>query len=562
VSDEFANYFRRGNKVANVVSTFTNRGSEFELFEQRLRAHSAWKTTIDPTDMNAPRRNLLNFYGIGGIGKSTLIREIQRRLASTVDIPTATLLVDFQEPTSFDTEDFILRVRSAAGELGAPLTAFDLSLAHYWSVVHPEATLQTYVRKNSALRRVSERVGLSGAVQKAVVDVAAAIGTASSLATAGSRLAQLVAKQLKNHGQTRHAIENCPALHMFLDVDKIEAALTYMPALMAWDLAQAPPHRLIVFLDTYEEVTKRGRRIENWIQRICYLLPNVLFVISGRNRLDWQSSDLHGSLGFVGSQHWPGLVSDTADDSTVLAGDLTSSDADRYLQDRLRTEASPAIPPDIRQKIVEASGGWPLYLDIAVGYFQQKAAVGSVIVDDFGVPFPALVSRLMSDLTADERSVLSAASLFDTFDEELLHATVGSVDHTSVLRTLGRPFVKPKSSVAGVYSLHGTLRRALTADKSHWSSLDWKEAAKRAHAFLGTRAAKARSQTDLATCVVAGLGLSHGFQLPIAWLSSAAYRLAAEGGHVEVVHVAQDRFAVGVEGHRKVVGGPFEAVAL
>jgi len=38
----------------------------------------------------------------------------------------------------------------------------------------------------------------------------------------------------------------------------------------------------MVLLDTFEEVTSRSTRdLERWLQRSVFLMPNVLFVITG-----------------------------------------------------------------------------------------------------------------------------------------------------------------------------------------------------------------------------------------------------------------------------------------
>src|SRR6202034_2286894 len=116
----------------------------------------------------------------------TLLYKLQDSVHSTDEIPAATTLIDFQEPTSFGMEDFILKLRIAAGQLGRPCNAFDLAFSFYWSVVHPGTSLSTYTRNNSMLRRVGDKIGISDDMEKVLSEVASTITSASAIAVAGT----------------------------------------------------------------------------------------------------------------------------------------------------------------------------------------------------------------------------------------------------------------------------------------------------------------------------------------------------------------------------------------
>lgn len=509
---------------------FTNRVDETAAFAAFTSAHREWAATIDPVSPDYPRRNVLDFYGFGGIGKSTLLRRLHNSAGGTDGQPAAALLVDFQEPTSFSAEDLVLRLRVAAGQLGHPCSAFDLALAFYWSIVHPGTPLETYTRNNSALHRASEKIGLTNEMQKVLTEVAATVTSASGMATAGSHLIQLVAKKLREGRRHRHAIENCPILPMFLDPDSAAESLTYMPALLAWDLQQSGGEPFYVFLDTYEEVTGRGRQAERPIQRMCYLLPNVMFVIAGRNRLDWDCAELRGALDFVGPECWPGLRPDAPDSQCILLGELSEADADEYLRERLVIGDGPAIPAPVRDRMVSASDGWPLYLDLAAAYFQELHSYGSYDPDTFETSFPALVLRLMSDLPADERSVVYAAALFESFDAGLVRTAAGNVSDSTVQSVLRRPFVKRDTSAFCPYSLHAALRQVLRDDRAYWSEADWTGAATRAFDEIGRRVQARPGRLQLSNYVHQGLRVSHEFRIGVGWLSEACRTLSRQGG--------------------------------
>lgn len=58
----------------------------------------------------------------------------------------------------------------------------------------------------------------------------------------------------------------------------------------------------MVLLDTFEDVGDRTHReMERLLQRVVWLTPNVLFVLTGRSRLEWAEDALAGQLDYTGA---------------------------------------------------------------------------------------------------------------------------------------------------------------------------------------------------------------------------------------------------------------------
>jgi len=534
MADAVFDYFRRGGSDTETRHVFTNRVLERRHFWDALEAHERrCEGTVD-LDVNASRHHVVNFYGVGGIGKSSLLRDLENELRSS-DTPAATAIIDFADASTVDVEAMILRIRTAVGGLGIRCSAFDFALSYYWSIVHPGTTLEAYTKSSSLLARVGERVGLSSDVESSVMDVMSSIVSASSLVHGSTRLAMTVKELVSKRSQGKHAIANCAALPSFLDAGTVATAFNYATALLAWDVAQAGNPRVVFFLDTFEELTARGRSTENAVQRICYLFPNALFVIAGRDRIDWAKESLLGSLDYVGPHAWPDLVRPGSEGlgagMPMLVGELSETDADDYLRSRLVRDREPAIPADVRLQIVQAAEGWPLYLDIAVGQYSEALSVGSTDTIDFGASFPALVARIMTDLDHEERRVLRAAALFTSFDEELVHAAAGGVSRASVRRLLERSFVKRTGPADWPYTLHSALRSALLADDNDdaWDEADWRLAGQRTLSALDDRRSMTGSRGELADCLDLGLRLAHRFRLDVPWLAVLGRHLATRG---------------------------------
>jgi hypothetical protein len=116
----------------------------------------------------------------------------------------------------------------------------------------------------------------------------------------------------------------------------------------------------------------------------------------------------------------------------------------------------------VRERILDAAHGLPLYLDLAASHFVGIIGSGSpVSPDDFGDPFPALVARMMNDLDGNQRAVLRGVSLIGSFDRELARAAGGAVTDGAVASLLNRSFVIDDPGKVLRYSLHPTLREAL-----------------------------------------------------------------------------------------------------
>jgi hypothetical protein len=105
-------------------------------------------------------------------------------------------------------------------------------------------------------------------------------------------------RALREHRTSVRALAGCTRLADLLEAEPDLDTLSYMPHLLAWDLGQLPAGKAVVpvaLLDTFEDVGDRTHRdLERRLQRVVWLMPNVLFVVTGRNRLQWADQGLSG----------------------------------------------------------------------------------------------------------------------------------------------------------------------------------------------------------------------------------------------------------------------------
>jgi hypothetical protein len=332
-------------------------------------------------------------------------------------------------------------------------------------------------------------------------------------------------------------------LSELLDADADIETLSYFPYLLAWDLDRlpAPRPRAVVLLDIFEEITARSTRdMERWLQRSVFLMPNALFVITGRNRLDWADPVRATELDFTGPARWPRLEAGhvRGEPRQHLVGYLSATDADAYLVKALTQDGHPAISKQIRDRVVAASAGLPLYLDLAITtYLDILARGGTPMEEDFGQPLPAVSAKILRDLQRDERDLLRAAALLDAFDLDMLRAACPHVPDSAVLRFASRPFLELDPDRTWRYSLHAILRQAIrdadTGLSDSWSPRERAQVAARIGTYL-EQAAESSAQTgDRSTQVAAVRQATELCMLTgqfFDWLVDAAQKLLTCGG--------------------------------
>lgn len=555
-SSDLRSLFRIQSGDLRAEEVFTDRHDEWDSIRLSLIAQVKRVSGphFDVSDFAGPRQNILVFYGLGGIGKTELSKRLEAHLAADGSVPghwppapseAGRLLpvrIDFARQNGVDFEGMILAIRLALGRLNRPFPAFDLALRRYWDVNHPGDSLEGYMRRHGALRRLLQAAAVPDQIQSVVDDVVAKLelpGVAGSLATTAARD---IITAIRDKRTEVRALARCARLADLMEADQDVETLSYFAYLLAWEVDQLPSaHSVtpVILMDTFEEVSDRTHRdLERLVQRVVWLMPNALFVVTGRNRLQWDDEQLEGQLDWVGPSRWPQLApgADT-EPHQHLVGYLSANDRQDYLRARLVHAGGPLIPADVRDEIAERSHGLPLYLDLAVMRFldlyQRTAAVPGR--DEFRWEFPALVARIVRDLTPGERTVLRTVSLLNSFTVDLATAASGLSHDADALNLVERPFITKDPDAPWPYRMHDLVRSAVreadSTTEDRWSPADWRRTAQRTLQALGDQLPPPGEQGQrqrLMACLSQGLRLACEYELPLGWLVDAAWRYAAE----------------------------------
>jgi len=550
-----------GSNDRSIVAheAFTDRQAQWRAVHVALAEHARITRAAEfqVEDLEAPRENILVFHGVGGIGKTTLSRKLQAVLQHSEQRPQQwpefihpwdrllPVRIDLARSGGSDIEGTVLAVRLAVAALGRPMPAFDLALRRYWEHNHPGEPIEEYLRRRGLFARFSAAAALPDQIQAALGDVAHALLLPGAVGTVLGQGTKVLVKALREHRQAVRALAGCSRLADLLEADPDLDTLSYLPHLLAWDLAQLPKDKQVlpvILLDTFEDIGDRTHRErERLLQRLVWLMPNAFFIVTGRDRLQWADPALEGRLDWTGRSAWPGLATDpetghrrSAGSRQLLIGDFSPDDCRDYLAGCLTRDGHPLISPPVRDAIADASHGLPLYLDLSVMRFLELRRGGhQPRTEDFQHDFPTLIARTVRDLSAEERRVLRSVSLLDSFSVPLATHAAGLAHHAAAIRLIERPFIQDSGTGPWPFHLHTDIRSAIRSSDSsddssddRWSPQDWRHAARRALQALSDQWSTDRSHDRalLLGYLRQGLTLAREFQLELGTLIDAAFQ--------------------------------------
>lgn len=506
--------------------TFSDRREERDAFEMSLISYresisqlgnGKWRAQ----DLQRPRRNVLSFYGVGGVGKSSLLRKLERTIGPNRQSPKhwPEVRVEFEKliPATIDLgrngvsgiEPILVALRAALMESGVSTPAFDIFLAAYWAEVHPNETLKDRVASSSRLGRLTERLGLESHIQGVIGDIGSVLLGSGAVGTSTYSVVKQLISFAKSNKLRKEVFADCELLNEIIAEVDDSAALELSAHLLAWDIERVQidkPLGLVVFLDTIEEADDR---VLEGIEQVLWLLPNVLFVIAGRNRVPWSERSSLPVLLPGASGEWPGLAKNAqAEPRQHLVGNLSKHDSRTFLVSCL-----PDAPNEILSAIESSSDGFPLQLDLAVQRYRQLKSRGEVAPEDFQISFEQLANRVVRDLSSQEQLALMACCLFDSFDESLVQIAAGLEVVGPVRELFKRSLLESGSDTIYGNSLHNVLRQALlnSADMGmgQLSHSDWQLFAERGVAELVRREAlSGKAERRFIVSQIAGIAMA------------------------------------------------------
>lgn len=330
-------------------------------------------------------QNVIMYYGIGGIGKSSLINNLKEY---TKEQGVLFASVDFDDPALRSPYKALISLEK---KIGTTFPHFDIAVTLCFIKRNPKLdswSPNEMTQKAMELLQSSKGVfydptlGLTARIYDEFDDYFV--------------LDETMQKPLA-------ALEECSAT----DIEE------KLPIFFAADLYRHMKNegldKCVLFFDTYEFLWEEGRGEENklrndaWIRTMAgiEMLDNVIFVLSGREKLQWE----------LGSKTWLNKV------QHVLLDMLTPEFAKQYLSIcKIEDET-------IRNSIIKASSGHPYYLDLCVDIYYKFINSGITITQEsFGGGFQEIQELFFRSLAENEIFVLRILSVPRFYDFEIFEA--------------------------------------------------------------------------------------------------------------------------------------------
>jgi tetratricopeptide (TPR) repeat protein len=498
-----ANFDRVFDPDYSGVDLFTGRGVECEVFERALVRHVEQVLAGSVTLEDVARRNVLTFYGIAGIGKTELSRHLERWLLGEPILPAEwgdplrfdqdvrTVRIDFHGSGVVDAADLVLRLRAAASGSARRFAAFDLGFAAWWAHAHPGTPLPQV--------RSSAGADVRGQMTDTLNDILSDAGLRFGAGPLTVRMGIRLGDAIRSHRLRGVTLRQCAPLAAVIEQAR-EDASPYVAAtlagLLSWDLRQLHPAQtplIVAFADAAEYIQAADRSQERLFNRVVYLTPQILWVITSRNRRDWYSTELIGTFPSAGPRMWPELSPDVGNEPCQhVVGDLPDADVLRYLRAASGSGGNPELGSEVIDRVRHGAHGLPLYLDLSMALAREvgQASDRSLDPDTFGGSLPQLVIRIFADLPDVERDVARAASLLPRFDPSLV-AQAARVLLGDAERFCRKSLVSRDDHPLFPFRLHDAVRLAI-ADEPITSQGAWATADRAACAGRLLEALRAR----------------------------------------------------------------------
>jgi tetratricopeptide (TPR) repeat protein len=468
----------------SAVGPFTDRRNESEIFADSLLGHLE-QMADGAASLGRPRQNVLTFYGIGGIGKTRLSCRLERWFAGDLSEPgewgtplrldqeIMTVRFDFHGSSAVNAADIVLRLRAAVASRIRRFPAFDLGLAAWWASAHPGTPLPAI--------RSSAGFDVKGQITDTLNDILSEAGARFGLGPLTVRVADQIVRAVLGRHRSRKALGECPPLEALVEEarrDPSPYVAATLAGLLTWDLERlhiAEKPVLVAFADTVEHVQEADRTQERLLNRIIHLTPGILWVVTSRDRLDWDSSHLGAVLPATGPNVWPGLApSARTEPRQHLVGDLSDTDVVRYLSAASGTFGNPVLSTEVIERIRAGAHGLPLYLHLSLA-LARDAPQGALEPASFGGSLPELVSTVLANLPSEDRDFARTACLLPRFDPELIAQAAGRLIGAARL-FCRRSLVMRDSHPLFPFRIHDAVRSAVAGESAEtfgaWAAED------------------------------------------------------------------------------------------
>ena len=422
----------------------------FEVNEQFIDREEAKKLYRDKLNTNKKQYNVLTFYGVGGIGKSKLRKEICR-LHKEENEKAVAFYLDLNAPEDRNLGAGILKLVDSCDNKKISFKCFEMAYALYFRKKNPGT--QYGREKDMVTDNTFVGIGLNilEVFDNGITGTAAEIVERTIRLITDRTIDKNVKEELKRFDE--------------YSIAEMEARL---PLFFQYDLKSYIEKRrdtkVLIIFDTFEALNENvieqihRSKNERWVQDIIEYFdsdnfPNLLTMIFGRDEIDWDDD-------------WAPLLDQYQ---------LKEFEAD-YSREYLKKIG--IEDDEIVTAITKSSKGYPflLYLS-AETYGNMKNTGKEPKPEDFGGNYPKIIERFLYNLDKDTVEVLRLMSIPNYYNSEIFNrlitkynvsfpmteyeqfnkysfVTYNEKEHEYYIHDLMRKGILEKSSAALIKSAH------------------------------------------------------------------------------------------------------------
>ena len=445
-----------------------------------------------------PAKPVLSFYGVGGVGKTTLMKRALLSLKANPLDPPLTLAncdLDNEEhrPDMGTMPFFAKTLRPALRRAGIPLPLFEAYFRVWWGKANPDTPYNEASLFGDVIKQGDRGMGIIDGISSAAE---VAVGAALGFLTVGIRGADMAGASIRYFQKLSRADKLSNQLKLDLEQLELKSFSEHVAAVMACDLmiwfAHAPEKRaLCLVLDGFERIqpdqasTKRTAE-ESLTDLIANLIldgakPRFGALILGRETLRWAE---HFDSGDPADPSWRdyieghllgGLAEDDARDFLAKVADWYdhvdhTSEVEKQVASRIRQMSDDMIAAATEEVLADGSRAiHPFHLDLTVA---QVAAHHHCPDDELrerlGCNPKELQTRFLRYMEANRLALHQALALalefdqrvFDTLVDRQLVAGFARPDFHAFVDPLPT-YLQPDAIRAGTWRFHRKMQDSL-----------------------------------------------------------------------------------------------------
>ncbi|MCD7845329.1 MAG: hypothetical protein LUG57_05680, partial [Oscillospiraceae bacterium] len=355
-----------------ILDDFDRRQGAEALFVDRVEPRRVFWEAYEGAEQSMEEPVVLCYYGVGGVGKSTLsarlVRELRERRPGAKYGALDFDFVERREPYWV----MALMKKRMESDWGFQFPLFEVAYYTFLIRMGEDAEL-----------REAQAVVSGSPVLSLLCDAADMIPGASAVTGILKLVDQGVSLFRNQFGERRQLLRQMETMDMRLLREQL-------PVCFAADMRDnlsKEREPFVLFLDTYEKLVNELAAVGDPLQNDLWLrgpngliqrMPGVIWVIGGRERLKWPELD--------GSQ-WDGVL------RQYLLGTLSQADSEEFLV------AAGVEETALRRQIWELSDGLPVSLDLYVEQYRREGTVSD------GAAPSALHERVVRYMSDGEKNV-------------------------------------------------------------------------------------------------------------------------------------------------------------